>query len=349
MIYDIAVIGGGPAGATFAGMAADGGKSMVLINGQDIRGKKPCGGLLAPDTQKALAHLDLVLPGSVLADPQIFSVKTVDVCKKTVCYYPRHYINVDRAAFDKWLLSLVPESVDKISGVCLNIVRENEYFTLTVRTIGGENTVRAKNIIGADGASSIVRRTFYDDKIYHYTAIQQWFKTTAKAKPFYSCVFDPETSESCSWSIFKDGYFIFGGCFKPQNCRAAFEKQKERLKGFEGFDFENCVKTEACMALRPRKMSDFITGNNGVYLIGEAAGFISPSSFEGISYAIKTGHILAEIFKSGNENIGGEYASAVKSIKIKLMLKTAKRWVMYTPFVRNIIMKTGVGSIEIWR
>ena len=103
------------------------------------------------------------------------------------------------------------------------------------------------------------------------------------------------------------------------------------------------------MALRPRKMSDFITGNNGVYLIGEAAGFISPSSFEGISYAIKTGHILAEIFKSGNENIGGEYASAVKSIKIKLMLKTAKRWVMYTPFVRNIIMKTGVGSIEIWR
>lgn len=349
MVYDIAVIGAGPAGSTFARMASDGKRSILLIDGQEMRGKKPCGGLLAPDTQKALAHMDLVLPGSVLADPQIFSVKTIDVCKKTVRYYPRHYINVDRAAFDKWLFSLVPDSVDKISGICLNIVRDKDGFMITVKTLGGENIIRAKNIIGADGASSLVRRTFYNDNIYHYTAIQQWFKSTEQAKPFYSCVFDPKTSESCSWSIFKDGYFIFGGCFKSKNCRAAFEEQKKRLTDFEGFDFGQCVKTEACLALRPRKMSDFITGENGVYLIGEAAGFISPSSFEGISYAIKTGHILAEIFKSDKDNIAERYAFAVKKIKIKLMLKMVKRWVMYTPALRNIVMKSGLESIELWK
>ena len=47
--FDIAVIGAGPAGSTFARLAASGGKRILLIDGQDIYTKKPCGGLLAPD------------------------------------------------------------------------------------------------------------------------------------------------------------------------------------------------------------------------------------------------------------------------------------------------------------
>ena len=54
--FDIAVIGAGPAGSTFARLAASGGKRILLIDGQDIYTKKPCGGLLAPDAQKVLAH-----------------------------------------------------------------------------------------------------------------------------------------------------------------------------------------------------------------------------------------------------------------------------------------------------
>ena len=46
---------------------------ILLLDAQDEGHKKPCGGLLAPDAQKTLAHFDLVLPKSVLADPQIRS------------------------------------------------------------------------------------------------------------------------------------------------------------------------------------------------------------------------------------------------------------------------------------
>ena len=85
MIYDIAVVGGGPAAATFARryLILCPGASLLLIDGQNEQHKKPCGGLLAPDSQKALAHFDLTLPKEVLVDPQIFTVQTIDLCSRT--------------------------------------------------------------------------------------------------------------------------------------------------------------------------------------------------------------------------------------------------------------------------
>ena len=77
MVYDIVIIGAGPAGSTFAREVSKSGLSVMLIDGQDETNKKPCGGLLSPDAQKALAHFDLSLPKEVLVDPQIFSVKTI--------------------------------------------------------------------------------------------------------------------------------------------------------------------------------------------------------------------------------------------------------------------------------
>ena len=54
--YDIVIVGAGPAGATFAREVSGSGYSILLIDGQDLIGNKPCGGLLAPDAQKLMAH-----------------------------------------------------------------------------------------------------------------------------------------------------------------------------------------------------------------------------------------------------------------------------------------------------
>ena len=77
MIYDIIVIGSGPAGSTFTRIVSKSNKKVLLIDNENINNKKPCGGLLAPDAQKELAHYDLVIPKNVLVSPQIFSVKTI--------------------------------------------------------------------------------------------------------------------------------------------------------------------------------------------------------------------------------------------------------------------------------
>lgn len=350
MEYDIVIIGAGPAGSTFARLMGESGKKILLLDGQTEQNKKPCGGLLAPDAQKALAHFDLVLPKSVLVNPQIFSVKTMDVERKQTRYYSRHYLNIDRYAFDKWLVSLVPDSVEILSGRCLRLCRKGKGYQLTVRTGGELRGIAAKQIVGAEGANSLVRKTFFRDDIYRYVAVQQWYQNSETDNPFYSCVFDEKTSESCSWSICKDGSFIYGGCFPPKNCRNAFERQKERLAETFRFDFSRCIKTEACLALRPRRPRDFQTGADGAYLIGEAAGFISPSSFEGISSAILSGSMLAEAFLAESERgkTARLYRRKTGKLRRKLTLKIVKRWFMYTPFVRSLILKSGLASISLW-
>ena len=176
-VYDVAVVGAGPAGTVFARELAlfcpD--YKAVIINGQSKESAKPCGGLLAPDAQKLLARFDLALPKSVLEDPQIFAVETIDVEQKLVRYYQRHYLNMDRFAFDEWLLSLVLPSVDVCKGRCVEIKEIDGLYNIRIKQNGEEKVIKSKIVVGADGGGSIVRRTFFKPMKVQYVAMQQWF------------------------------------------------------------------------------------------------------------------------------------------------------------------------------
>lgn len=348
MIYDVIIIGAGPAGSTFAREISKSKKKILIIDNQNIKNKKPCGGLLAPDAQKEFAHYDIVIPKEILVSPQIFSVKTIDLNTKIIKYYQRYYLNMDRYLFDKYLVSLIPKSVNYVCGRCTQIVKENNYYKVSVNTDNKIIIYKSKIVVGADGCSSIVRRTFYKDKIMKYMAIQEWYKCEDKSNSFYSCIFDKKTSSSCSWLIHKDDYLIYGGAFDLLNCNKNFALQKDKLSKFLKLDLSNIYKKEACLVYRPRYFCDFVTGKNGVYLIGEAAGFISPSSFEGISSAIKSADVLANII-SKNDNykiVTRRYKRKTLFLKIKLIIKVFKRIFMYNEFLRNIIMKFGILSIK---
>ena len=106
-MFDIAIVGAGPAAAIFAERMQNKGKSILLIDGQNKKHSKPCGGLLAPDAQKLLASFDFTLPNSILVSPQIFSVKTIDLCSNQIRYYPRYYLNMDRLKFDQFFSNLL--------------------------------------------------------------------------------------------------------------------------------------------------------------------------------------------------------------------------------------------------
>lgn len=349
-VYDIAVVGAGPAGSVFVKEIAASRPELkiILIDGQSSTSAKPCGGLLAPDAQKLLARFDLVLPKNVLEDPQIFAVQVIDVEQKLVRYYQRHYLNMDRYAFDRWLLSLIPSTVEVLGGRCSTINKEEDLYRVFVKHGGTETQITAKTIVGADGGGSVVRRTFFTPMKAQYVAIQQWFENKGQKLPYYSCIFDSQTSDSCSWTIHKGNYVIFGGAFEKKESRKAFDAQKARLEAFLGNSFGKEVKTEACLVSSPRTMKDFCTGNDNVFLLGEAAGFISASSFEGLSSAMHSGKILADAFAEAKSTADTQriYRKNTRALRLKLRVKAVKRAVLCTPFTRGVIMKSGVQSIK---
>lgn len=349
-IYDIAVIGAGPAGATFAREISlkYPNLKVAIIDKKDETHSKVCGGLLSPDAQKVLAQLDMTLPKWILSDPQIFTVETIDLCTKQKRYYQKHYLNMDRNAFDTWLFSLIPERVTKANGICASIKKSDGIFHIEIKTQNEIKIIFSRFLIGADGASSIVRNTFFTSDIYRYVAIQQWFECKMDDLPSYSCIFDRKTSDSCSWTIKKDGHFIFGGAFKISECRKNFEEQKKGFETYVGSPLGECIKTEACLLSSPRHICDFKLQKDNVFLIGEAAGFISASSFEGISSAIRSAKILAECFDEypKSRSITRKYKRKTLSLRLKLTLKIAKRHILCSPLLRFIIMKSGVGSIK---
>ena len=350
-IYDIAVVGAGPAGTIFVKELAQVRPDLkiLLIDGQTSNSAKPCGGLLAPDAQKLLAKFDLVLPKSILEDPQIFAVETIDLEQKLVRYYQRYYLNMDRSAFDRWLLSLVPPHVAVCKGRCRKIKKESDFCSISIiRNDDEKIQVIARALVGADGGGSVVRRTFFSPMRVQYVAIQQWFENKGQRLPYYSCVFDEKTSDSCSWTIHKGNYVIFGGAFERKGCRQAFETQKARLQSFLGSSFGEAVKTEACLVSSPRTMDDYCTGDKNVFLLGEAAGFISASSFEGLGSAMFSGKMLADSFVEGKtyEDVQRIYRKNTKSLRFKLCIKALKRSFLCNPFIRGAIMKSGIQSIH---
>lgn len=347
-MFDIIIIGLGPAGATLARLL-DKSYSVAVIDKKQTKEKgfrKPCGGLLATDAQKALSRFDLTLPKHVLVDPQIFAVRTIDLDGGDTQHYQRFYINLDRHKFDLWLKSLIPDHVEIYEdAICTGIKRREEWYDVEFKQEGQTQVLSAKYIVGADGANSIVRSYLYPNKkIRSYVSIQQWF-TETNHTPFYSCIFDSKNTDCYSWTISKDGHFIFGGAYPKHGCRERFEDQKRRLEKM-GMHFGEVLRTESCIVLRPAKFNDFCTGEENIFLIGEAAGFISPSSLEGISSAINTGYYLSQVLNSNNLNPCRAYKRKTFGLRLKLFLKVLKSPLMYFPPLRKLVMASGINSLK---
>ena len=176
--------------------------------------------------------------------------------------------------------------------------------------------------------------------------IVKWYQNEEKS-PIYTAIFDNELTDSYCWTISKDDYFIIGGAFTEDKCNERFESLKDKLKD-RGYKFskEKLKKREGCFVYLANKLNCVYTGKENHYLIGEAAGLISSSSLEGISYAMQSGYILAKVLNKKMLDSNRLYMIETLKMRAKLKIKIFKRPFMYNKILRNMVMKSGIKTIK---
>jgi geranylgeranyl reductase len=353
-MYDIAITGAGPAGATLARLIGERYKVLLIDkrgltdNPEDFSSRKCCGGLLAPDAQKMLSTLGLGLPKSVLEEPQLFVVKAVDMEQGLERYYQRHYINMNRQRFDCWLVSLIPSGVD-IRTNCLlkSYAPENGFFKLTIVKENKAYFEKAKIVVGADGATSQVRLQASSMHLFpnKYFAIQEWVEGDNNF-PYFTSLFDRAITDYYCWTIPKGDHLIIGGAFHPKERTAEkFKLLKKRISSF-GFEFGKTVRREGAFILRPVKLQQLSTGAKGIALLGEAGGWISPSSAEGLSYALKSALVLAEVLQTTPDGFEKRYAEKMRALRRNIFLKNWKSHFIFNHKLRKAVMRSGLQSMK---
>lgn len=354
-MYDIAIVGAGPAGATLARMIGKNYRVLVVdrrILAAPYNGcsqAKSCGGLLAPDAQEIMGRLSLSLPRDVLVGPQIFTVRTIDLGTAVERFYQRFYINIDREKFDRWLVSLIPAQVEvRDRCLCRAIEREEGGFKLCLTQNGQQYTERAKLIIGADGAQSRVRKLTFPDAPLpaEYIAIQEGY-VTERSLPYFSAIFDPEITDFYAWTIQKEDVMLIGAALeRGREAQQKFTLLKQKLQRY-GYTFERKVREDGAFIARPLSNKHICTGKDGIGLIGEAAGWISPSSAEGMSYAMKSAYIAANILNNRPDDFCSAYARETRRLRQNIFLKNLKAPAMYNPTLRNLVMRSGLQSMDV--
>ena len=289
--YKTIVIGAGPAGILAAHHAAQAG-SVLLAEANRLPRCKSCGGMLHEDTRRMLSEY-APIPERIILKPATVLFRFHDWDRDIYKITDLKLLNVDRALFDDWLLSILPPEVEVASECKVRSLTETpSHVEAIFRTSTGNARITCDYLVGADGSRSSVRRSIGTMDTEQYVTLQDHVRIDGPIESYFDCVYMRHISKDYVYTyvVPKGETALVGSVFYPHSKRpwiAQDQIMKDLRKRMP--ELGPTLEREASTALYVRTIDDVVPGRGRILLAGEAGGFLSPTSGEGISYAINSG------------------------------------------------------------
>lgn len=316
--YDVAVIGGGPAGTSSAYHTAKMGLKTILFEKYAYPRFKPCGGALSARVIPLLGKEALKTINCEIEELRIFSPSYNCL---TINHVPGYTIR--REEFDWGMAKDAQEAGANVMDNCrvktIHKLPAGDYEIATEKI-----TITAKYVILASGFqkkafihSPFIREEFEED----YLAMTVVSETPVDNKLLAEevdiqaklmAIFFGAVPNGYGWYFIKDGYINIG-----IGATALLLKDVGAINAYKQFAFNLKERGFLPQSLELSKERVFPlpfkhTVNKSVFdnalLVGDAAGFVSPVTGEGIYYAVKGAKLAAEAIEK-NIKIGTPLSS----------------------------------------
>jgi geranylgeranyl reductase family protein len=298
--HDVIVVGMGPAGSTAAAALSRGGLAVLGFDKARHPRYKVCGGGLSARIEQVLE------PGfrSVL-EQTVNGVRFVYRGQDPLLIesaQPIAYM-VMRDRFDHYLAQqAVHAGADIRSDEEVVTVSQNgEAVEVTTR----HRRYRARMVIGADGANSLVARQLFPNRSLHRAPALESEVPIGDGQHFPGAttilVDVGAARQGYGWIFPKQGYLSVGVgefCRKSTRLRTTFDRFVKTERGLTGWTVPRPLGHPIPAYSVPESVSDQGSGgqfgNGRAMLAGDAGHLVDPLFGEGIYYAVRSGQLAAE-------------------------------------------------------
>jgi len=286
---EIAVVGAGPGGTWAAILLAKRGYTVTLLDPQ-APWEKPCGGGV---TTRALDRFSIF--SSDLPRKNIEEILFHFGDQNSVRITPhRPLVIVSRKELAQFLLREAIQSGVRILNERVTQIRSDNGRR---RLITKERSLAADFIVGADGATSFIRRTLGTPLPSKDLCITMGYYVRGDVPPVMKIFFLPAL-EGYIWSFPRPDHISYGLITRSGPGRTA--RARELLSNFIVADLGPEAMATAefysapvpCLAQESWKTN--VIAGEGWALVGDAAGLTDPITGEGIYFAFRSAEILAE-------------------------------------------------------